>query len=116
MGGRKLAMRFDCSAWGMRFKCNVLHIDLIGRERAAGRCIELLGDGHLGRPVHRATKRGNILECEAKAKEPLIIDITEPHPHALLRRVVFRQNEPPHQTRSCHLLQMTDSFKMSFSD
>ena len=53
--------------------------------------------------ARRATQRGNVFRCEAKAKELLIIDIAELRSDALLRRVVFRQNEPPHQARSSDL-------------
>jgi hypothetical protein len=76
--------------------------------------------------ARRATQRGNVFRCEAKAKELLIIDIAELRSDALLRRVVFRQNEPPHQARSSDLapcggygdalLQTIGSFEMPLGD
>ena len=86
-------IRFACSARRMRFKRVTC--------RCFCRCIEPWGDGRLSRWARHATQHGNIFGCEAKAKETLIIDSTEPRSDALLRRVVFCQNEPPHQTRSC---------------
>jgi hypothetical protein len=66
------------------------------------------------------------VEGRLQTKQPLIIDLTELSPDALLRRVVFRPNEPPYRARSCNcascgaysnvLLQVIGRFEMPLSD